>query len=59
MILTTNAKWFMQEYKDVFAWSYHDLRAFLHIYWIEFDTSILPIHQAKNQMKPKYGIVMK
>lgn len=52
----------LQEFNDVFAWTYKDLKRIpLHIvvHSMEFDTTISPTHQAKYQMNPNYIAIMK
>ncbi len=52
----------MKEFKDVFAWTYKDLKGIplevtQHI--IELDTIISPTHQAKYRLNPNYAIMVK
>lgn len=52
----------LKEYKDVFTWSYKDLKGIPpHIsqHWIELDTMILPSHQNRYWMNPNYTVVVK
>ncbi len=51
----------LMEFKDVFAWTYKDLKGIslkLAQHKIELDTTILLPHQAK-QLNPNYGKVIK
>jgi hypothetical protein len=52
----------LKEFKDVFAWTYKDLKGIplevtQHI--IELDTIISPTHQAKYRLNPNYAITVK
>jgi len=50
------------EYKDMFAWTYKDLKDIppeLAQHRIELDILIPQAHQAKYKMKPNYTIVVK
>ncbi len=52
----------MMEYKDVFAWTYKDLKGIplkLAQCHIELDTSIPPVHQTKYKMNPNFDVVVK
>ncbi len=52
----------MKEFKDVFAWTYKDLKGIpleLAQCKIELDTIIPLAHQAKYKLNPKYVIVLK
>ncbi len=47
------------EFKDVFAWTYKNLKRIppeLEQYKIELDTTIPPAHQAKYRLNPNYDI---
>ena len=60
--LTTNTTSLFQEYRDVFAFSYEDLRGILdHIatHHIELDTAINPCHQARYRMNSNYAKAVK
>ncbi len=52
----------LKEFKDVFAWTYKDLKSILpklaqHI--IKLDTSISPTHQAGYILNPNYVAIIK
>ncbi len=50
------------EYKDMFAWTYKDLKGIaleLAQHCIELDTSIPPAHQARYRMNPYYVVAVK
>jgi hypothetical protein len=50
------------EYKDVFAWTYKDLKGIplkLTQHIIELDTTIPLAHQAKYRLNPNYAIIVK
>ncbi len=52
----------LKEFKDVFAWTYKDLkRSLLKLaqHKIELDTTIPSTHQAKYKLNPNYVIVVK
>jgi hypothetical protein len=52
----------LKEFKDVFAWTYKDLKGTplkLAQHRIELDTTIPPAHQAKYKLNPNYAIVVK
>jgi hypothetical protein len=53
----------LQEYKDVFAWSYKELTEIpphkIIQHWIELDTTIPLTHQAMYQMNPNYATMVK
>ncbi len=52
----------LKEFKDVFAWTYKDLKGIppnLIQHIIELDTSIPPTHQAKYRLNPNYIVVVK
>ena len=60
--LTTNATSLFQEYRDVFEFSYEDLRDItepIATHRIELDTAISPYHQAQYCMNPNYAKVVK
>ena len=60
--LTTAASSLFREYRDVFAFSYEDLRGIQeHIatHRIELDTAISPSHQARYRMNPNYAKAVK
>jgi hypothetical protein len=49
-------------FKDIFAWSYYDLRGipeYIAQQKIELDTSIPPTHQVRYQMNPNYAAAVK
>jgi hypothetical protein len=51
-----------KEFKDVFAWTYKDLKGiplelFQHI--IELDTSIPPTHETRYKLNPNYVVAIK
>jgi predicted transcriptional regulator len=51
-----------KDFKDVFAWTYKDLKGIppeLAQHIIELDTTIPPAHQAKYKLNPKYVIATK
>ncbi len=45
----------MKEFKDVFAWTYKDLKGIP----LELDTTIPSTHQAKYKLNPNYVIIIK
>jgi hypothetical protein len=52
----------LQEFEDVFAWNYKELKGFPpHIveHKIEFDTIIPPSHQTHYCMNPNYVTIIK
>jgi len=52
----------LKEFKDVFAWTYKDLKGMplkLAQHIIELDITILLAHQAKYRLNPNYAIVVK
>ena len=60
--LTTNATSLFKEYRDVFAFSYEDLRGIpehIATHRIELDTAISPCHQARYRMNPNYAKAVK
>ena len=60
--LTTDAISLFQEYRDVSAFSYEDLRGIpehIATHRIELDTAISPCHQARYRMNPNYANVVK
>jgi hypothetical protein len=59
---TTEAKFLLKKYKNVFAWSYKDFKGIPpHIvqHQIKLDIMILPSHQNGYQMNLKYVVVVK
>jgi hypothetical protein len=61
-VIATQTKWFLKEYKDVFAWSYKDFKGILPRiiqHRFELDTSIPPAHQAQYNMNPNYTTIVK
>jgi len=51
-----------KEFKDVFAWTYKDLKgkpSKLVQHKIELDTSIPPTHQARYRLNPNYATTVK
>ena len=60
--LTTDATSLFKEYRDVFAFSYEDLRGIpehIATHRIELDTAISPCHQARYCMNPNYAKAVK
>ena len=60
--LTTDATSLFKEYRDVFAFSYEDLRGIpehIATHRIELDTAISPCHQAQYRMNPNYAKAVK
>jgi hypothetical protein len=60
--MATKTKSLLRKYKDVFAWSYKDLKGIPpHVtqHWIELDTTISPSHQIQYRMNPNYVVVVK
>ena len=60
--LTTEATLLFNEYRDVFAFSYEDLRGIpehIATHRIELDTAISPCHQARYRMNPNYAKAVK
>jgi hypothetical protein len=52
----------LKEFKDVFAWTYKDLKGIaleLAQHIIELDTSIPPTHQARYRLNLNYVIAIK
>jgi hypothetical protein len=52
----------LKEFKDVFAWTYKDLKGIalkLAQHIIELDTSIAPTHQARYRLNFNYVIAIK
>ncbi len=52
----------MKEFKDVFAWTYKDLKGIpleLAQHIIELDTIIPPTHHAMYRLNPNYAIAIK
>jgi hypothetical protein len=52
----------LKEFKDVFAWTYKDLKGIplkLAHHKIELDTTILLAHQTKYRLNPNYAITVK
>ncbi len=52
----------LKEFKDVFAWTYKDLKGIpfkLVQHIIELDTSIPPTHQARYKLNPNYVATVK
>ncbi len=52
----------LKEFKDVFAWTYKDLKSIpreLAQHKIEFNTSIQPTHQVRYKLNPNYVIAIK
>jgi predicted transcriptional regulator len=59
---TKELQMLLKEFKDVFAWTYKDLKGIppnLIQHIIELDTSIPPTHQAKYRLNPNYIVVVK
>jgi len=55
-------KQLLTEFKDVFAWTYKDLKGIpleLAQHRIELDITILPAHQAKYRLNPNYATTIK
>ena len=60
--LTTDATSLFKEYRDVFVFSYEDLRGIpehIATHRIELDTTISPCHQARYRMNPNYAKAVK
>ena len=60
--LTTDAISLFQEYRDVFAFFYEDLRGIpehIATHRIELNTAISPSHQAQYRMNPNYAKAVK
>ncbi len=60
--IVVEVEFLLKEYKDVFTWSYKDLKGIPpHIsqHWIELDTMIPPSHQNRYRMNPNYTVVVK
>ncbi len=52
----------MKEFKDVFTWTYKDLKGIpleLAEHKIELDTTIPLTHQARYRLNPNYAMTMK
>jgi hypothetical protein len=52
----------LKEFKDIFAWTYKDLKSIpseITQHRIELNTLILPIHQARFQLNPNYEVIVK
>jgi hypothetical protein len=52
----------LKEFKDVFAWTYKNLKGIplgLAQHKIEFDTNISSAHRAKYRLNPNYVITVK
>ncbi len=52
----------LKEFKDVFTWTYIDLKGIpleLAQHRIELDTTIPPAHQARYRLIPNYTIIVK
>ncbi len=52
----------LKEYKDIFAWTYKDLKGIpphLAQHWIELNTNIHASHQTRYQMNLNYVVVVK
>ncbi len=52
----------MKEFKDIFAWTYKDMKGIplgLAQHIIELDSTIPLAHQARYRLNPKYTIVVK
>ncbi len=59
-VLETNQM--LKEFKDVFAWTYKDLKGIqleLAQHKIELDTTIPSAHQARYKLNPKYATTIK
>ncbi len=59
---TKEFKTLLKEFKDVFAWTYKDVKGMFpklvqHI--IELNTSIPPTHQARYRLNPNYATITK
>ncbi len=55
-------KQLLTEFKDVFAWTYKDLKGIpleLAQHRIELDITILPAHLAKYRLNPNYATTIK
>ena len=60
--LTTDATTLFKEYRDVFVFSYEDLRGIpehIATHHVELDTAISPCHQARYRMNPNYAKAVK
>jgi hypothetical protein len=52
----------LKEFKDIFAQTYKDLKGIppkVVQHWIELDTSIPPVHQARYWLNLKYAAIVK
>ncbi len=51
----------LQKYKDVFAWTYKDLKGSLELtqHRIELNTTIPHAHHARCKLNPNYVVVVK
>ncbi len=52
----------LKEFKDIFAWTYKDLKGIppnVVQHWIELDTLIPPAHQARYWLNPNYATIVK
>ncbi len=52
----------LKEFKDIFAWTYKDLKGIppnIVQHWIELDTSMPPAHQTRYQLNPNYATIIK
>jgi hypothetical protein len=61
-IITDQLIELLKKFKDVYAWTYKDLKGIpLEItqHWIELDTTIPPAHQARYQLNPNYVAIVK
>ncbi len=55
-------KQLLKEFKDVFAWTYKDLKGIppkLAQHKIELDTTITLAHQARYRLNPNYAAIVK
>ncbi len=60
--MATIVEQLLQEYNDVFAWTYKDLKGIpphIVMHCMELDKTISPTHQAKYQMNPNYLAILK
>ena len=61
-LVIREAKRLFKEYKDIFAWSYHDLLGIpesIYQHRIELETGAIPVHQRRYCMNPNYASVVK
>ncbi len=60
LVITNQLIELLNEFKDVFAWTYKDLKGLVIAqHQIELDTTIPPTHKTRYQLNPNYVVIIK